>query len=1045
MKKGAAPEKGRTGRKSQAERIRELEAELEALRAEMRSMPGSARSAFDSLPVPYQSLDEKGRYLRVNTAWTEMMGYCLEEVLGRSMEELLTPASRDRFKECFAKFMLSGKVLGVELEFMTKGGESLLASISGDARLTDGQSLGTHCIVLDVTEERRRERELAEGRERLRALVENIPVMIHAHDEKGEYIFWNKECERITGYRAEEIIGNPEAGTFLYADPADREKMERDIAGGAEYRGRELRLKAKDGGLRVIAETSIAKRCPIPGWSTWEIGVDITERIKAREALFDQVNFVRMLLDAAGTPIFYKNLDGTYLGCNKAFEEYFGTSRQKIIGSTVYDLAPKELADLYHEKDRELVERGGTQVYTAEAQRADGERRDIIFNKTLYSDASGKPVGLIGVLTDITDRKQMEEALRASEEKYRQVVDNATQGIAVFQDGMVRFFNRRMIELGGYPAEVLSAKPFLDFVHPGDREMVAQYHRERLNGGSVPNPYSCRIMTASGAIRWAEISGVQCDWDGKPASLNFITDVTSRKLAEMRLENERRRLLSVVDNIPGPVFVLRPDCAVVEYNSEFRRLFGDPQGMPCHLALHGRRNVCDFCPTFDGELRTEPSVWETIDESGRTWQGYDVPFFDADGSPLILKLMLDISERKRSETDLTRARLAAEAASKAKSEFLANMSHEIRTPLNGVLGMLHLLKDTGLSESQLDYVSTALASGRNLLTILNDILSLSQIEAGMMEIEEKPFDPRIFLNSTLKLFAPQALEKGLALVNEPSPALPKVLLGDEGRLRQVLFNLIGNAIKFTDHGRVSVYAALLHRSRRPDRGVLYFSVTDTGIGFPPEKIEAAFEAFTQVDGSYTRRRQGAGLGLGIVSRLTRLMGGTVAVESSPGAGSAIHVTVEVGLPAEDASPRGQAPPGLAPRVSGLRVLLAEDERVNQVTAMRFLEKLGHSVVCADNGRQAVELLRQEDFDCILMDIQMPDVSGLEATQIIRGDPGLGRKARIPIIALTAHAMAGDKEKFLAAGMDDYLSKPVDIQDLAAVLARTLKVSGGEET
>jgi PAS domain S-box-containing protein len=1034
MKKGAAPEK------VQLERIRELEAEVGALRANVRAVADSARSAFDSLPVPYQSLDEQGRYLHVNPAWTEMLGFGLDEVLGRPMEELLSETSRDRFKECFSGFMLSGKVLGAELEFRTKGGEPLLANISGEARSVDGRFLGTHCIVQDVTEARRRERELKESRERLRTLVNNIPVMIHAQDAAGDYVFWNKECERVTGYLADEIIGNPEARGFLCANPADRKPVERDIADGVDYRNRELRLKAKDGGLRVIAETSIARRCPIPGWESWKIGVDITERIKVREALHDQVNFVRMLLDAAGTPFFYKDLNGVYLGCNKAFEEYFGLSAQEIVGTTVFDLHPKELAEKYHEMDRELFERKGAQVYTFKLRRADGELRDVIFNKTLYSDASGKTVGLIGVVTDITERKRMEEALRRSEEKYRQVVDNASQGIAVFQDGMIRFFNRRMLELCGYPPEVITSRPFLDFVHPGDREMVAERHRRRVNGEDVPNPSFCRILTASGAIRWAEISGVQCEWEGRPASLNFINDVTSRKLAEMRLENERRRLQSVVNNIPGPVFVLRPDGALVEYNNEFRRVFGDPGEKRCHMALHGRDTLCESCRTFDGAMRTEPAVWEMIDESGRTWQVYDVPFFDMDGSPLTLKFMLDISERRRFETELTRARVAAEAASKAKSEFLANMSHEIRTPLNGVLGMLHLLKDTELDASQLDYVSTALASGRNLLTVLKDILSLSQIEAGMMEIEEKLFDTNTFLSSTLKLFVPQAAEKGLMLTCA-SPNLPDLLLGDEGRLRQVLFNLIGNAIKFTDYGRVSVYAALLPRSKRSGRGVLYFSVTDTGIGFPPEKIEAAFEVFNQVDGSYTRRRQGAGLGLGIVSRLTRLMGGTVAVESDPGAGSAIHVTVEVGLPAKNARLRSQAPPGLAPRVSGLRVLLAEDERVNQVTAMRFLEKLGHRVVCADNGRQAVELLRAEDFDCILMDIQMPDVSGLEATRIIRNDQSLGQKARIPIIALTAHAMAGDKEKFLAAGMDDYLSKPVDIQDLAAVLATTMNASG----
>jgi len=843
----------------QEQAISQLRAEVARLREEVRSALELSRNAFDVLSVPYQSLDEEGRFTHVNPSWTALLGYSPDEVRGREFAEILDPGACGLFEAAFSPEADRGGSVDAECRLKTKEGGFILARISGKAlRDAQGGFKGLHCLIQDVTEARKKEIEILKSRERMITLVQNIPVMIHAHDEKGGFIFWNKECERVTGYDASEIIGNPDARTLLYESDEECEAREREAMLPHEYRNREVRIRTKGGQRRIISETSISRSCPIPGWSSWEVGVDVTGRVKAKEALFDQVRFVQTLLDAAGAPIFYKDLHGVYLGCNAAFESYFGKEDQHIVGSTVHEVHPRELADIYASKDRELIEKGTRQVYTAKVMRSDGEMRDVIIDKTVYRDAEGKPLGIIGLATDITESRRTEEALRASEEKYRLVVDNATQSILVIQDGRLKFFNKRLVEVGGYSAEVLQDRPFLDFVHPEDRAMVASFHQGRLAGDTLPLSYSCRVISASGAIRWLEVSGVTCQWEGKPASLNFTTDITSRKLAELRLENERKRLKSVFDNIPGPVFVLRPDGAVVEYNTEFRRVFGDPAEKSCHQTLYGQSGLCEVCPTFRENRPAGRTSWEKEDKDGQTWQIYDVPFLDADGSPLILKLMLDITDRKRFEDELQRARTAAESASKAKSEFLANMSHEIRTPLNGVLGMLNLLKDTGLGDVQLEYVNTALGSGKSLLTILNDILSFSQIEAGVVEIANKPFAPARLFEETCKLFAPMAHDRGLSLDCDMDPNLPAWLVGDEGRLRQILFNLLGNAIKFTSHGGVKVEAGLLPRSRREGRALLYFTVADTGIGFPQDKIQAAFGVFTQVDGSYSRRAWGSG-------------------------------------------------------------------------------------------------------------------------------------------------------------------------------------------
>jgi len=391
----------------------------------------------------------------------------------------------------------------------------------------------------------------------------------------------------------------------------------------------------------------------------------------------------------------------------------------------------------------------------------------------------------------------------------------------------------------------------------------------------------------------------------------------------------------------------------------------------------------------------------------------------------------DISEQKRGEDALRSAKEMAESASRSKSEFLANMSHEIRTPLNGTLGLLQLLVETPLSEEQNGFVHLALKSGNSLLSVLNDILDFSKIEAGKLAVDEKPLSIAELLGAVRDLFGEQAGQAGLQLACEAGAGVPLAVLGDFARLRQVLFNLVGNSVKFTPAGeiRVSVEAD-------PVGERLVFAVSDTGIGMPGEKVDALFEPFVQADGSYTRKQRGVGLGLAIVKRLVTLMGGGLHAQSQPGRGTTI--TFDIPLKLAGAAPARQAacPPSFA--FKGQAILLAEDEAVNRLIMRSLLENRGFTVHCAGNGLEALSILDRERIDAVLMDIQMPEMDGVQAARAIR-DPGrFGDKSRVPVIALTAHAMAGDKERFLAAGMDDYISKPVDLGQLLCVLSRFLK-------
>jgi two-component system, sensor histidine kinase and response regulator len=912
---------------------------------------------------------------------------------------------------------------------------------------------------------------------------------------------------------------------------------------------------------------------------------ETTARQHGERAVQDSEALYASLIESLPVHVLRKDRAGHFTYVSPSFCDLVGKPADQILGRTDADLFPAGLAQKYRQDDRHVMETGQV-LETVEENRVDGGTRFVEVLKAPIRTARGEIVGVQVIFWDVTERARAERALEQERYLLHTLMDHLPHHI-YFKDREGRFIriNRALSRSFGLrdSAEALG-KTGGDYFQAEYAAQALADEREIMRTGQPLIDREEQQNWLEGATTWALTTKMPLydEQGGIMGTFGVSRDITSEKQAAESLRISEMKFRTLYNSSRDAIMLVTPARGFVG-------------GNPAAVALFGCRDELQFAscapadlspPTQpDGELSSVKAQrmmaiamergthffeWTHRRVDGRDFSATVLlTRMELEGKRLLQATVRDITEQKRAAEALRVAKEAAESASRAKSDFLARMSHEIRTPMNAIMGMTELVLDTPLTSSQREYLEIVRNAADSLLTVINDILDFSKIEAGKLELQPAPFCLREGLGGTLKSLAFRAHGKGLELIGRFAPDVPEHLVGDLGRLQQTLVNLVGNAIKFTEAGEVVLDVGL--EAEDGDHVVLHFTVSDTGIGVPAEKLNTIFEAFEQVDRFTTRRYGGTGLGLAICARLVDMMQGKVWAESELGRGSRFHFTAcfcrAAEIPTDEPTPapdrfrharvlivddnatnrrlleewlrrwglqftavasgheawarlcqeqaagrpfdlvltdahmpemdglqlitqiRQTAPlagtqilllsssdqPGYlsrclelgvascllkpldqrelfeamgraigetacrqlppetpatrpTPHVRPLRILLAEDSLFNQKLAIAILSKQGHEVVVAQNGEAAVAAVAAERFDLVLMDVQMPELDGLEATRLIRAsEQGGGR--RVPIIAMTAHALKGDREQCLAAGMDAYVAKPLHARDL----------------
>ncbi|MFC3644350.1 response regulator [Aquibium oceanicum] len=991
------------------------------------------QAGIDALADGFVLWDKDDRLRVYNDAFRREYAVLEGSKLGRSFEELLSeyahsgavPSLRGR-EDAWVREQVEarGGELDQEILYQSPDGRWMLRR---DRLTATGDRVG---IRTDVTEIKRREEELAEANRRAEHLVADFEhtlntlrmgvVLLDPNLEaeiinKAFYDLWklDRDAVKVGDHFRTLMDVNRHNGIYDVTESRWEEYVGRRIAeiraGNVEPR----EFHRADGSTLIYSVTSLS------GGKRLVCYYDVTD-MKQREAALnvaiERMGLADAVINAVKDPIFVKDQDLRFVFVNKAFAAMFDRLPGEVLGLTVGELASPEEAELFEASERRVLETGET-YETEEDFESRGIGRSRLVRKNLVSTDSGNTY-VSGFVFDVTEIRRRQREAEQARSQLAHVLETLPAGVVIYdKDDRFVLSNRNIHESLPAIAHLMQPgcplRPAIEegrkvgyFRHTDDPELDALYNTdpEAWLEGYIKRYHTDQHVSerknADG--RWFQVYDTRTK-DGLFVGVRVdITELKERETALKESMRDNELFRSLIDSVPVAIYAKRPDLSILYVNQGWSDLTGIPKesaightdaevfGPDGEIFMESDRKVLE-----SGELLEIQEVATAADGSIRHQIARKGLMTASDGSLYLIGSSSDVTEMKRREEELRAAEQRAVLADRAKSEFLANMSHEIRTPMNGVLGMAELLAKTELNQKQKTFTDIIVKSGNALLTIINDILDFSKIDAGQLVLDPAPFHLGESVEDVATLMATRAKEKDLELIVRVDPELPRTVVGDAGRLRQIVTNLVGNAVKFTDSGHVLVDVS----GEAQDESVkLRFKVTDTGIGIPADKLDHVFEKFSQVDASSTRRHEGTGLGLAITSRLVALMGGEIGVESEFGKGSTFWF--DVLLPLGEAETRRKATPH---DVTGARVLVVDDNAVNRAILMEQMNAWGFDACAAESGPEALAVLKETArlgvrVDCVVLDYQMPGVSGSDVAAAMRTVPAL---AHTPIIMLTS--------------------------------------------